>query len=106
DTTAPIALSPSIITGLLTYNKGYTYVAQRGVTGYDCSTLGSVTTLSGCNSANPQFVAADPSYWANLASFNLRLQASSPAIGAGTAVPYAAYDLIGNPHSATPSLGA
>jgi hypothetical protein len=55
---------------------------------------------------DPQFVAASPSYWNSPNSFNFGLQPSSPASAAGTAVGVPAYDVVGYPFPAPPSIGA
>ena len=107
DTTTPKAITTTTFDGIRVYNKGYAGVVYAGTATYACPDLvGVAASVTNCANADPKFVAADPSYWATPASFNLRLQASSPAIGTGTAVPYAGYDLIGTPHSTAPTLGA
>ena len=79
-----------------------------GYAPYNCSTLASVAaSVSGCQNANPQFVASNTSWWSSLANFNLRLQSSSPSAGAGVAGSGYTFDLAGTilPGSA-PSEGA
>ena len=44
--------------------------------------------FTGCQNSDPKFVAASPSFWNSPASFNLRLQASSPARRHGSPIWY------------------
>jgi hypothetical protein len=77
---------------------------------YTCAQAAAAATVFGsatnCNYGDPQFVAASTSYYNTPASFDLRLQSSSPAIHMGTSVGAPTYDLLGNPLANLPSLGA
>jgi len=95
-----------------TYTNVIQTVGAGGVvTTYTCSTAtaGSGTTFgsfSGCQNADPKFVAASPSSWNSPSSFDLRLQSSSPALHAGASGGVPTYDLVGNPFVYPPSIGA
>ena len=82
------------------------FFAWNGSDGkYTCAQAASLTTVSGCRSQDPLFVAAQPSYWNSIASFNFRLQSNSPAIGSG-GTGSLAYDLLGKTYATPRSLGA
>jgi hypothetical protein len=85
---------------------GGTNIISAG-TQYTCASAASVTTITNCSVANPQFVAANISNWASASSaFNFRLQPSSPAVGTGSTTAIPSYDLQGNAFRSTPSVGA
>jgi hypothetical protein len=73
---------------------------------YTPSALEMLATVTNFTDTNPFFVSASPTYWNSLTSFNLQLQSSSPAIGAGSPIGSAIFDLVGNPLTYPPSLGA
>jgi len=76
-----------------------------GFNKYTCAQAAAVTTITNCNVANPQFVAASPAFWNSPSSFNFKLQSTSPALGTGTSG-VTNYDLIGNAYGNPPSRGA
>jgi hypothetical protein len=96
-----------------TYTNVIQTVGAGGVvTTYTCSTAtaGSGTTFgsfSGCQNADPQFVAASPGYWNTPALFNLRLLSGSPGASAGVVPPFPHADVVGTALSETaPNRGA
>jgi hypothetical protein len=62
--------------------------------------------FAGNSQAAPMFIAMDPSWYNAPRRFNLRVQAGSPAIGAGMAADASATDITGNPRSGNPDIGA
>lgn len=77
-----------------------------GFNPYTCATAASVgITLTNCVNADPKFVAADPTWYNAMSSFDLRLAAGSPARQSGAAAS-AAYDLWGKRLGTAPSMGA
>jgi chitodextrinase len=81
-------------------------IISAGAIAYRCSTASSATTITNCTNANPQFVAAQPSFWNSVSSFNFNLQASSPGASAGTTAGLPTADIVGNAWAAPPSIGA
>ncbi len=80
-----------------------------GYVPYTCSTAvsgGHVGAISGCVNSNPLFASLGS--YTNIPGYNLRLQASSPALAAGsTVVGNLPMDILGNFLSITsPSMGA
>lgn len=70
---SPAALSVTNGTG------GPYYTCAQAVSG-----VGTVfSAVSGCNVADPQYVSASTAFWNTPASFNLKLQSTSPAVSAG-----------------------
>lgn len=88
-------------TGVIGYGPSTAY----GWASYTCATAAAITNLTACTFANPQFVAASPSYWSTPTQFNFRLLSTSPAVHAGNAVGAPGYDLMGTPFASTPSIG-
>jgi len=112
--TIPNYASTSTVTNVMFTNGSGTSllgVGESSGTGYNpysCATSAAqLSALSGCNNADPLFVAASTSYWNSIGSFDLRLSASSPALGAGT-VGYMSplRDIAGTLYGSSPSLGA
>jgi hypothetical protein len=77
-----------------------------GFNAYSCAAAATITTISNCINADPQFVASSPTYSNSPSSFNFRLSPTSPAVRTGTTAGIPAYDLFGNPFASTPSMGA
>jgi hypothetical protein len=87
----------------------YNTAGQSAEVPYDCTTASSLFTTgsaSNCGAADPKFVAAWQSYsYSSPGAYNLRLQATSPAIGAAsTSAPL--FDLTGILRAVPASLGA
>ena len=85
---------------------GFGYSTNFGYNPYSCTQAPTVTTMTNCINADPKFVSASIGYWNAPASFDLRLQSSSPAIHAGTSVGALTYDVLGNLFANPPSIGA
>ncbi len=88
-------------TGVIGFGPG----SVAGWANYTCATATTITTMTGCTTANPQFVAASPAFWSSPAQYSFRLLSSSPALHTGSAVSAPAYDLTGTPFASTPSIG-
>jgi len=100
------------------HGTGFAGICTTAPVSSNCTTAGSYvrtpaqlnslfsTTITAATNADPKFVSASPSFYNTPASYNLRLASGSPAIHSGTATGAPVYDLVGNPFSATPSIGA
>jgi hypothetical protein len=77
---------------------------------YTCAQAAGAGTVFGavtnCNFGDPKFVSASTAYFNTPAMFDLRLQSASPAIHVGSPVGMPLNDILGNPSSYPPSLGA
>ena len=92
--------------GPATHQVGYGPGASFGLTPYTCAQLvtnGFVAAATGCSNGDPKFVSTCA--YNNVASCNLKLQASSPAVGTGSF--QNGFDVIGTAIPATsPNMGA
>jgi hypothetical protein len=108
-------LATSTFTGLVAYqvdgNNGAGVIGAGwgtnfGYKPYTCAQTSSITNMSNCINGDPMFVAASPSYWNSVGTFNFQLQQGSPAFHAGTTAGLPAYDIVGNTFASAPSIGA
>lgn len=99
----------STFDGILAYQTDSahrTSVIAYGGTTYTCASAGGAgMTLTKCTVADPQFVAASPTF-SSASSFNFNLTPTSPAVGGGTTTGVPVYDLWGNPFASAPAIGS
>jgi len=92
--------------GAATHQVAYGPGASFGYAPYTCAQLvtnGFVAAATGCSNADPKFVATCA--YNAIGSCNLKLQATSPAVGTGAYGP--SFDVIGNPIPvSSPNMGA
>ena len=86
----------------LSYNYSQSASTTKTFAQFESSHLGGATN----SQANPMLAAVNPAWYNAAQSFDLQLQAGSPAMKAGLAGDAPSVDIMGKPRGSTPDIGA